>query len=328
MQHEMNSIGQVTALIKEGKRLLLAGDEDILRQLPSGSWIGGTIPYFMTQAGGLSTKDQIYVSELPDYVQSVEIVEYDRQTVSNIYRDIPEGGFGFVIMPTASPIQFEFGLNAPQYLEFAHRPLLGWVSGLFLDDLGSKTAKVFNGKTLEALENKAVAMMVTLPANKIPEIGIVNIFEQGDSDSITFDRDGFETHHALINGQPQNLAEYINRNGIDTRLPLVADYFGAPINVSLQSVDQEQGCVHFYAPVFHNVTYKFAKPITNYVDQFTSHLPYDDNSIVFSCNCILNYVYSDLEHKRLGTIGGPITFGEIAYQLLNQTLVYLTIHDN
>jgi hypothetical protein len=24
---------------------------------------------------------------------------------------------------------------------------------------------------------------------------------------------------------------------------------------------------------------------------------------------------------------GPMTFGEVAYQLLNQTLVYLTIHD-
>lgn len=327
MQHEMNTISQVTALIEQGKRLLLAGDEDVLRQLPSGSWIGGTIPYFMTKTGGLSTKDQIYVSELPDYIQSVKIVEYDTRTISNIYRDIPDGGFGFVIMPTSTPIQFEFGLNAPQYPEFAHRPLLGWVSGVFLDDLGSKIAKVFNGRTVEAPENKAVAMLIELPATKISEIGIVNIFSQGEGDSISFEGDGFEASDALINGEKRNFAEYITRNGIDTRLPLVADYFGASINVSLQTVDQDHSQVSFYAPVFHNVTYKFAKPLTNYVDQFTSLLPHDENSIVFSCNCILNYVYLDLEHQRLGNIGGPITFGEIAYQLLNQTLVYLTIYD-
>lgn len=327
MQHEMNTIDQVTALIKQGKRLLLAGDEDVLRQLPSGSWIGGTIPYFMTQMGGLSSRDQIYVSELPDYIQSLKIVEYDARTISNIYRDIPDGGFGFVIMPTSSPVQFEFGLNAPQYPEFAYRPLLGWVSGMFLDDLGSKSAKVFNGRTLAALDNKAVAMLIELPVTKISEIGIVNIFAQGDGDSISFAGDGFEASDALINGEPQNFADYITRNGIDTRLPLVADYFGASINVGLQTVDQEQGRVSFYAPVFHNVTYKFATPLTNYVGQFTSQLPHNDNSIVFSCNCILNYVYLDLEHQRLGNIGGPITFGEIAYQLLNQTLVYLTIYD-
>jgi hypothetical protein len=41
---------------------------------------------------------------------------------------------------------------------------------------------------------------------------------------------------------------------------------------------------------------------------------------------ILNYLYSNLEGMRTGDMVGPITFGEIAYQLLNQTLVYLTIH--
>lgn len=47
----------------------------------------------------------------------------------------------------------------------------------------------------------------------------------------------------------------------------------------------------------------------------------------FSCNCILNYVYAGLEGKRTGTILGPITFGEIAHQFLNQTIVRLYIRD-
>jgi hypothetical protein len=34
-----------------------------------------------------------------------------------------------------------------------------------------------------------------------------------------------------------------------------------------------------------------------------------------------------LESKKTNHFVGPITFGEIAYQLLNQTLVYLEVHD-
>jgi hypothetical protein len=48
---------------------------------------------------------------------------------------------------------------------------------------------------------------------------------------------------------------------------------------------------------------------------------------VFSCNCILNFLYGGFEGKRINNFNGPITFGEIAYQLINQTLVYVLIED-
>ena len=44
----------------------------------------------------------------------------------------------------------------------------------------------------------------------------------------------------------------------------------------------------------------------------------------FSCNCILNFLYANLEGMRTGEATGPFTFGEIAYIQLNQTLVYVT----
>jgi hypothetical protein len=53
----------------------------------------------------------------------------------------------------------------------------------------------------------------------------------------------------------------------------------------------------------------------------------DESEIVFLCNCILNYLYSELEGKKTGEMSSPMTFGEVAYQLLNQTMVYLTISD-
>jgi hypothetical protein len=39
----------------------------------------------------------------------------------------------------------------------------------------------------------------------------------------------------------------------------------------------------------------------------------------------LNYLYGKLEGRKTGDLTGPITFGEIAFQLLNQTLVYLEV---
>ena len=56
---------EVKAKITDGKRLLLAGDEGLLKLLPTGNWIGGSIPYFMTEQGGLTARHKIYVTELP-----------------------------------------------------------------------------------------------------------------------------------------------------------------------------------------------------------------------------------------------------------------------
>jgi hypothetical protein len=82
--------------------------------------------------------------------------------------------------------------------------------------------------------------------------------------------------------------------------------------------------VSLYAPVFTGVKYRIAAPVPDYIGSFAKALPKGVNP-AFSCNCILNFLYSELEGKVTAGITGPVTFGEIAYQLLNQTLVYLTI---
>ena len=49
---------QVAAeLILGGATLAIAGDESVLAALPLGNWMGGTIPYFMGQGGGVTTRD-------------------------------------------------------------------------------------------------------------------------------------------------------------------------------------------------------------------------------------------------------------------------------
>jgi hypothetical protein len=317
----------VIAMITAGKKLILAGDEKTLRGLPPGSWIAGTIPYFMTEQGGVFTQDQVNVTELPDYVLNAEVKIYDETTIHNIYNDAPQHGFSVVIIPASCGTHFSFALNAPSFPGFATRPLIGWIAGTALNEQ-INTPKVFDGTRGKALSNGAVVLHVELPASKLVEIDIVNIFEQGDGDTIVFLEDGFSASEALINGQKKNFADYLVENNIDTKLPLVADLHGAMINTSFKSLGFANHRVNFYAPVFAGYRYKVAKPVGDYVADFLTQVPEGiGDKLYFVCNCILNYQYANLEGKKTGNFTGPITFGEIAYQLLNQTMAYLTIED-
>jgi hypothetical protein len=328
MNQVLYSVEEVKRKIAAGERLLLAGDESLLGQLPQGDWIAGTIPYFIAENGGVTTCKKIFVTALPAFVEGASIRVYDEDALPGVYRDIPENGFAVIILPSGSRIHMSFALKATEYPEFATRPLVGWVSGVHLSDLGKRKPKVFNGPSAQVLENRAVVMHVSLPDNKSAQLDILNIFEQGAGDTIVFLQNGFEAKEAQVNGEHRLLAEYIDEESISPQVPLVADYHGVSINISFQRLDSGTGTLTFYAPVFSGVEYRRAREVGDYVSEFTRRLPTRTGNILFSCNCILNYIYSKLEGKRTGDITGPITFGEIAYQLLNQTMVYLTINDS
>ncbi len=318
----------VTEMINSGKKLILAGDERVLQELPSGSWIAGTIPYFMDTDGGVFSQDKIFVTELPQYIKNASIIEYDENNLMSIYKDMPKNGFGIIIIPASSKTHLSFALNTTSFPHFGTKPLIGWISGVFLDELGKRSPKVFNGTTSEAFDNKAVVLNVELPENQIADIQIINIFNQGKGDTIVFHEDGFSAKEAIINGEKMNFADYITNNNIDTKLPLVTGMYGTMLNTSFQNIDIENKQVNFYAPVFKNAEYKIADQVDNYIEAFTGMIPKDiSDNIFFSCNCILNYLYAELEGKKTESFTGPITFGEVAYQLLNQTLAYLTIDD-
>jgi len=75
------------------------------------------------------------------------------------------------------------------------------------------------------------------------------------------------------------------------------------------------------------VDYRLARPVGDYAAAFRSRLAgYDTSDVVFSCNCILNFLFGELEGKTIGGVEGPITFGELGYQLLNQTMVAVRLH--
>jgi hypothetical protein len=209
MNQVLHSPDEVKEMIARGELLVLAGDETLLRQLPTGRWIAGTTPYFIAEAGGVSTRDKIHVTVLPEFIESAAIQVYEEAHLDRIHRDIPQNGFAFIVIPAASPVHRSFGLNAPVSLDFAARPLIGWVSGVHLDDLGKASPKVFDGRDVRVLENHAVVLHIQLPANKKAGLGVLNIFEQGGGDTITFTENGFTVTDAYIDGEKRNLADYI-----------------------------------------------------------------------------------------------------------------------
>ena len=323
----LTTIDDASALIAAGGYFTIAGDEEALKQLPKGNWIGGTIPYFMGDAGGTVSRQRVFINEIATFDSPPTFRFYDTEALPQICRNAPEHGYTIIIVPAFSPCHVAFDENAPNYEDMYLKPLIGWVAGVHLDDLGKLSPKVVLGTTGEFSDQHAVAIDVPLPSEKFANVDIVNLFRPGDGDAITFDATGFSAGDCQINGQAANLADYLAANKVDTRLPLVADYCGAMINVSIKGVDAGARRVDFYAPVFPNVTYRIAEPVSDYVNGFQTALPKLDSGICFSCNCILNFLYSDLEGKRTANITGPVTFGEIAYQLLNQTLVYMTISE-
>ena len=324
MESKLYEIETVIDLINDGQLLALAGDENVLRNLPKGNWIAGTIPYFMGVEKGLFSQDLIFVNQLTNLSNEFLIKEYDVINIENIAEDSYENGFTMIIVPPFQDIHKEFALKSKEVDGMYDNPVFGWVAGINLNS--EDVPKTFNGTTGISSVDKAIAVHVKLPDDKVARLEIVNIFKQ-DISGIEIQplEDGFEISDCLINGERTNFAKYITDNNIDIKPPLTTSYSGAIINVSFKEVDAENNKVELYAPVFKDSVYRLSIPVNNYAADFEKNIPKINNSVEFACNCILNYLYGELEGKRIENFTGPITFGEIAYTLLNQTMVYLVI---
>lgn len=313
-------------LIENGYRLILSGDESILKELPRGNWIGGTSPYFMTKNGYFMTRDLISVVVLPPAITMVTTQFYDADALRGIAADGSEHGFTVLILPRSSSLLQEFSKNVASYPGIFNRPLIGWVSGVAMHERTTTQAKVVDGVTGEWSADRGIALHATLKPQVVAEVGIVNPFRQGDGDSITVDLAGFVFRQVRINGRLTDLAAYLRETQTDVRLPLVANYTGALVNVSIRSVDHDSGEVTFFGPLFPHVEYKLAAPAQDYKQVLDSKLKQIQPPPLLMVSCVLNSVYAEATSVCDGHILGPISFGEIAYGLLNQTAVYMVLH--
>ncbi|NIZ10455.1 hypothetical protein [Pseudooceanicola sp. HF7] len=329
MKTQMLTVRQAAQKIRDGgpsgMPLVIAGSEEALRALPCGNWIGGTACYFLTEEGGICDSARVMVTEIPSATDSL-IRHVPAAELPSLTSGRFGNGMSFVLIPAFSTAHQRFAIDGPGYEGLFDQPLMGWVTGRLLEAEPAVLPLVIDGTTGRAHADGALIMHLALPPDRMARIDIVTLFDQ-DADparSFTFTETGFSARTALVGGQEVDLATYLTEQGIDTRLPLVADYAGALVNVSFREVSAESG-VSFYAPVMAGVEYRLARPLAlPYPEEFARQCSGDGGSQL-ACNCILNYVHGGLEGRSTGSFTGPATFGEIAYMLLNQTMVRLEV---
>jgi hypothetical protein len=318
------TVEEVAGLITSGQPLLVAGAEALLRQLPRGRWVGGTIPYFMDEEVGRQTEEKLQVTVFPaDYPARTRLYSFDE--LPALPGDYPASGLSLIIIPSGSPTLSRFAKEGALWPGFFDRPLAGWVAGVRLDRLGVEVPRVFDGATGAVSGDGAAVLHVELPAGLVAKTEIINLFEPAGGDVITFPEDGFAATDCFVNGQPRALIDYLTERQADPRWPLVCDFGGSLINVAFQTIDPAQRRVTFYSPVFAGAEYRLARPLDDYERQFQAAHQRRRGNPRFECNCVLNYLYADLEGHRIADARGPFTFGEIAWMLLNQTVVSVTI---
>ena len=321
----LHTVDAANRLIAQGRRLHVAGEASALARLAPGDWVGGTIPYFLTADGGRVERERVFITELPPEVTEIDIGFVAPDRLSDIPDAAPPHGFSLIALPAGSDAHARYAIGAHDLPGLFDTPVIGWVTGVHLDALGQEKPLVFNGRTGEAASDRIVVLRAGVATRVMPRIGIINLFSQGAGDRIVFPETGFAAQGCRINGEAASFYDYAKACALDPRRPLVADLSGEMINVSFQAIDDAARAVRFYAPVLAGVEYRQAAPLDDYRDALLARVAAHPVTPAFSCNCILNYLYADLAGDKALSITGPATFGEIAYVLLNQTLVYLEL---
>lgn len=324
MKDKLYSLDKAKEIILTGKPLIISGHEKLLEQLPKGNWLGATISRFLDVEGGVIDNSKVFVNDISPEIEDFKFSTYDETTITDVVKERYDNGFSYILLPLFSKVHAEFGIKAFDMENLYENPLVGWVSGI---EEGEYEPYVFLGSEGLKTKDRAVVMHCKLPDSKIARLEIINVFEQGDGDEIEFFENSFEIKDCLINGEKRNLTDYWLSNDIDERLPLVANFSGAHINVHPLAIDEKNKIIQMAASVFPGFKYRLAKPLDDFISTFKSKVPRDDSKIVSCINCHANFEFLKLEGEKLGTLKSPFSFGEIGYVLLNQTMVNLYVEN-
>ena len=330
MVHGLHSVAEVNAMIEKGDILLLAGDSALLSQLRKGKWIGGITSLFVENGKTLSSREEIYVHNITGIAAAVKLKTYDLTTIKNIYDDAFDDGFSVLILPCDSDIMDEYACNCSDYSNFAHRVVCGWGTATphYSEYERDDTALVFSGETgMSYASDVCVVMHIQLPEGKFAEIHAVSALKPGDGDVIEFEENCQRIENVLINGVRQNFRQYMIDKQIDRSNEyinvLTGDHdAGVVTNVGIyedRETDLEK-YVSIAVPVFKGISYRLAKVDYNY-----SYENMNEQEIVYSCACVGNYVRPDIFTNFLMKTNGPFVYGEVAYILLNFSIVYVTV---
>ncbi len=168
------NLDKVKEMISAGKLLHIAADESLLAQLPKGNWIGGTTPYFISNEGGVKTKEKLFVTEF-DMASNHKLCIYDKDNVTKLPDDAFSDGLTFLLLPFAAEVTATYCKTAPGIEDLIMHPTIGWITGFDLEAGGN--SKVYDGFSGNCYDDKAVALHMELPAGRLASIGIVNFFD-------------------------------------------------------------------------------------------------------------------------------------------------------
>ncbi|MBN8873191.1 MAG: hypothetical protein J0H67_10175 [Rhodospirillales bacterium] len=321
MRNLLLSRDETAARIARGDVMVIAGKEELLATLPRGTWIGGTTGYLMSEQGGLTGSDALFCTVIESALQARTVV-LPAADLATLASGRFAHGLTCILIPAFGQAHQRYALEAATFPDLFAQPVMGWIAGVAVNEIGVRLPLVFDGTTGTAHADAAALLHVEVAATLQPMLDIINPFESGHGPAISFEETGFSATQCRVDGRPVLLSRHLAETGQHLELPLVADYAGARINVSIRAVDPDTGEVTFYAPVVAGQAYHFARPLADYAEAFAPHAGSGlQPEQMMACNCVLNYLYGSLEGKRTSGFVGPITFGEIAYVLLNQTLV-------
>jgi len=329
MERKLYTKNEVIKFILSGNRMVLTADESVLNQLPEGNWIGGTTPYFMDTNKGTFTKELIFVDDFTEITTNFKIETLTKENIKTISKNSFRNGFTVVILPFETEVYYEFSLNSLTYDNIFQNPLVGFVAGFDFNDLGKVKAKVFDGITKKQYEDMAVVMHIELPDNKIARTEILNLDTiKANSEQIIFPKTSFSQSQCTINGKAANIAEFLTSIQYKEKAPrpLIANTNGALINRDIKEINNDKKEVTFFSPVYAGDHYYLTEIIDNYKELFNERLLEIKKNPVYTSICVSYYLLGNLEDKKIN-IEGAFAFGEIAFQLLNKTLVFLEIDD-
>ena len=327
MKSTLFSLEDAQNLINAGFKGIVASDESLLKQLPKGEWIGGTMPYFMSEEGGTTTKEKVLMSELDSRFDIHQINTYTADQLDNIFSDYPEWGASFIIIPALSKCADLYPRVVEHNSKAFMSPIIGWGSGVLWEDVGKISPKIIDGRDGSLYDDRVIVMHCNLPQNVTANIGTINIIEPSGP-KITFPEYSTELTDALIDGEKRNIYDFLKERNSTIAQAFVTNIRGEKVNLTIKSINDDTKSVTTWNPVNPAYEYQHSDPIDNYEELFEKELENKSGAFAYNCNCLYNYFFCNLDGKKIGDVTGVISFGEIGYISLNQTFVYLTLEED
>ena len=326
MKNRLYTKEQVVEFIKQGRVMHLCGNEETLKDLPKGNWVAGMTPYFMDSVGKICD-NKIYVDDFSFIAEECEMATFDEKDIAEIAkRNKYSNGFIFVVLPIDSQVYFTFANHSLEYENIYDNPVVGYVSSVLLEEYGKKQSKVAVGSEGVLHGDKAAVMYVKVPERLRVRAEIMNFDSIDDTTpSLKFPKTGFKQSDCLIDGKPGNIASYLE--AVKTRIghypQLITSQNGALVNRDIKSVNVTTGEAVFFSPAYESDIYYLVKPNNDYLATFNRRLG-RKTDVIACMSCTSYFLQGDFEYRHID-FNGVYTFGEIAYQLLNKTIVTLEV---